>query len=76
MSITTTSDELRQAAEEARSLVIHFVEADPGIPLKRVYTEVAHKGWQEPAVRTAIWDLIAERRILLRKSNKLYPYKD
>lgn len=69
------SDDLQQAAREARETVVQRVEASPGLHVNVLYKQLTQKKprWPEPAVRTAIWDLIAERQLVIRRGNKLYP---
>lgn len=76
MSITSTSEDLRRAAAEARDVVQRIVSSEPGIALADLYQRTLEPvpRWQEPAVRTAIWDLIAERSILIRPGNRLHPH--
>ena len=73
MSVTSTTDELRKAAAEARGDVLRMVEAHPDININELYEQLASKAptWTEPAVRTAIWDLIAEHRLIVRGGNAL-----
>lgn len=71
VALTSTSEDLRKEAHEARAAVVALVETQPGIHIDTLYGELAAK-WREPAVRTAIWDLIAERQLNVRRGNKLH----
>ena len=68
----THDPNLRQAVTAARRAVEVIVEHEPGIELAVVYRRIP-AGLPEPAVRTAIWDLISERRLIIRRGNRLHP---
>lgn len=77
MSYTATTTALRGAALEARDQIVRVVKSQPGVRITDLYDGlVAASGsgdqWREPAVRTAIWDLISEERLIVRQGNALY----
>lgn len=74
MAMASTTGELMKSAQEAREEVLKLVGRSPGMPLDDAYSAVTsrHASWTEPAVRTAIWDLISERRLVIRRGNHLY----
>jgi len=75
VGLTSTSGDLRKAVAEARGPIIDLVTERPGVGVNELYHEFASGAatWREPALRTAIWDLIAERRLTVRRGNKLFP---
>ncbi len=75
MTLTSNSNDLRKAAAEARGALVDAVKKQPGIALNDMYRDFAQGSpkWPEPALRTAIWDLIAERQLIVRRGNKLFP---
>jgi hypothetical protein len=78
MAFTATEDDLRQAALEAREAVLRIVATEPGVHVNDLYRRLTggEHHWPEPSVRTAIWDLIAERRVVIRLGNEMYPPSD
>jgi hypothetical protein len=73
MALTSTTDELRKAVVEVRGSVLEIVEAQPGITIADVYSKLSDLSaqWREPALRSAIWELISEHKLMLRRGNTL-----
>lgn len=79
MALTVnTAGDLRAASNEARTAIKDLVVAVPGVSVADVYAKLASDdgAWRVPAVRSALWDLIAEGAVVIRKGNALHPPGD
>lgn len=73
MTVISTSPGLQETTAEAKSAILKWVESEAGISLVKLYGELTgERGYEEPVVRAAIWDLIAEQEIVVRRGNLLY----
>lgn len=59
---------IREQAEKLKTVILTEVQAKPGTELG-AYCLRLQENHSEPAVRTALWDLISDRTITLERPN-------